>query len=145
MRAVAVLFAVLLAVAGCSETSTAPEKPEKETAPPERSAAEPTREPVGEPTATASTSTSPATTPASVASAESGGSVGPDMSRFNNFQCRMNTYALEQGMDTEESEAFGTELGNRLVDDTEAGGDKDLGDVMDDMGVPSYEEECGTL
>jgi hypothetical protein len=38
-------------------------------------------------------------------------------------------------MSAQESEAFGTEMGNRLADDIAAGGDKD-------MGVPAYEEEC---
>ncbi len=45
-------------------------------------------------------------------------------------------------MSAQESEAFGTEMGNRLADDIEAGGDKDMGDILDDMGVPAYEEEC---
>ena len=45
-------------------------------------------------------------------------------------------------MSAQESEAFGTEMSNRLADDIEAGGDKDMGDILDDMGVPAYEEEC---
>ena len=57
-------------------------------------------------------------------------------------QCRGETYSIEQGMSAQESEAFGTEMGNRLADDIEAGGDKDMGDILDDMGVPAYKEEC---
>jgi hypothetical protein len=33
-------------------------------------------------------------------------------------------------------------LGNRIADDIEAGGDKDANDILDEMGVPTYDEEC---
>jgi hypothetical protein len=61
---------------------------------------------------------------------------------FYEWNCRGETYVIEQGMSAQESEAFGTEMGNRLADDIEAGGDKDMGDILDEMGVPAYEEEC---
>lgn len=47
-------------------------------------------------------------------------------------------------MTAEESEAFSTEMGNRLADDIEAGGDKDMGDILGEMGVPAYEEQRST-
>ena len=98
---------------------------------------------------------------ASVASAQSSGSAGSeatsggpalpsvdasasvDTSRMDNFDCRIQAHALEEGMDAQASTAFGDEMADRLIEDMEAGGNKDVGDILDDMGVPAYEEDCG--
>jgi len=45
-------------------------------------------------------------------------------------------------MSEAEATAFGEYLGNRIADDIEAGGDKDANDILDEMGVPTYDEEC---
>ncbi len=45
-------------------------------------------------------------------------------------------------MDEAEATAFREDLGNRLADDIEAGGDRDSNDILDEMGVPTYHEEC---
>ena len=64
---------------------------------------------------------------------------GPE---FYEWQCRGDTYIAERGMSEAEATAFGEYLGNRLADDIEAGGDKDANDILDEMGVPTYDEEC---
>ena len=62
---------------------------------------------------------------------------------FYRMQCRMDTYAAEQNMDDQDANRFADELADRLIEDMEAGGHKDVDDIMDDMGVPAYEAECG--
>ncbi len=62
---------------------------------------------------------------------------------FYRMQCRMDTYAVDQNMDKQEANEFADELADRLIGDMEAGGSKDVDDIMDDMGVPSYESQCG--
>lgn len=57
-------------------------------------------------------------------------------------QCRMNTYIMEQDMDKPEEKVFTDEMADILVEDIEAGGDKDVNDAMDEMGVPAYEDVC---
>jgi hypothetical protein len=148
MRAVAVLFAVLLAIAGCSQPSQAPEQGEKEdvaraveetpaTTPPSVQGAE------GGVAAPASGSSGAEVTSEGSALPTVNASASVDTSRMQNFDCRIQAHALEEGMDAQESEAFADEMGDRLVEDMEAGGDKDVGDILDDMGVPAYEEQCG--
>lgn len=66
----------------------------------------------------------------------------PKTPEFNEWNCRGDAYMAEQGMDAAEQEAFANELADRLIEDIEAGGDKKMGDIMDEMGVPAY-EECG--
>ena len=66
----------------------------------------------------------------------------PKTSEFHEWNCRADTYIAEQGMSEAEVSAFGEELGNRLADDIEAGRDNDMSDILDDMGVPAYEEQC---
>ena len=66
----------------------------------------------------------------------------PKTSEFHEWNCRGDTYIAEQGMSEAEVSAFGEELGNRLADDIEAGRDNDMSDILDDMGVPAYEEQC---
>ncbi len=61
---------------------------------------------------------------------------------FYENECRMRTYAVEQGMASAESTAFANEIADALADDIEAGGDKDLGEVLDELGVPAYEDVC---
>jgi hypothetical protein len=58
-------------------------------------------------------------------------------------ECRMNAYIADENMSDAEEDAFIDEMADRLTVDIEAGGDKDVDDVMDEMGVPAYEEECG--
>ncbi len=70
-------------------------------------------------------------------------SASVDTSRMENFDCRIQTYAIEEGMDAQGSQVFAEEMADRLVEDMEAGGNKDVGDILDDMGVPAYEEQCG--
>ena len=146
MRAAAVLFAVLLAVAGCSQSVPAPEQGEKEIAPPESPA--PTEEPTEELAeesviAPASGSAGAEITSEGSALPSVNASASVDTSRMQNFDCRIQAHALEGGMGAQESEAFANEMADRLVEDMEAGGDKDVGDILDDMDVPAYEEQCG--
>lgn len=61
---------------------------------------------------------------------------------FYAWQCRGDTYAAGRNMDQAEYDAFANELADRLGDDIESGGSKDMNDILDDMGVPAYEEQC---
>lgn len=59
------------------------------------------------------------------------------------FQCRMRAYVLKNNMSEAEIEAISEEIADRMISDIEAGGHKDVGDIMDDMGVPKYIAQCG--
>ncbi len=61
---------------------------------------------------------------------------------FYEWNCWGETYIFQQGMSETEATAFAEEMADRLGDDIEAGGDKDMNDILDDMSVPAYEEEC---
>jgi hypothetical protein len=63
-------------------------------------------------------------------------------SEFNESKCRAETYVAEQNMSKAERTAFGVEMVDRLAEDIEADGHKHMEDILDDMGVPAYEEEC---
>ena len=132
-------------MAGCSQPSQAPEQGEKETAPPESPTPtkEPTEEFVEESVVTPASGSAGAEVTSVPALPSVNASASVDTSRMDNFDCRIQAYVLEEGMDAQASEAFGEEMGNLLVEDMEAGGDKDVGDILDDMGVPAYEDQCG--
>ena len=44
-------------------------------------------------------------------------------------------------MSEAEATAFAEELADRLGDDIESGGNKDMNDILDDTRVPAYENE----
>ena len=139
---VLLILAVFGALYGCGQPSAPPEQPENESA--ENAAVEPTPTPAPTPETTMLAKpeyTSPEPTSSATASAQATG-IQPTP-EFYAWQCRGDTYAAEQGMSQAEYDAFGTEMGNRLADDIEAGGNKDMNDILDDMGVPSYPDECG--
>jgi hypothetical protein len=83
------------------------------------------------------------------ASATAGGSASAEATgleptpAYYRAECRMNTYIADENMDKAEENAFVDEIADRLIQDIEADGNKNVNDVMDDMGVPAYEAECG--
>ena len=111
---VLLMLVVLMALYGCGQsTSTAPEQG-GEDAGEKRPEATPKPEPTG---------------------------IQPS-SEFNEWKCRAETYVAEQNMSEAERTAFGVEMVDRLAEDVEADGHKHMEDILDDMGVPAYEEEC---
>jgi hypothetical protein len=63
-------------------------------------------------------------------------------SEFNAWNCRAETYVAEQNMSEAERAAFGVEIVDRLAEDVQVDGHKHMEDILDDMGVPAYEEQC---
>ncbi len=63
-------------------------------------------------------------------------------SEFNEWNCRAETYVTEQDMSEARRTAFGVEMVDRLAEDVKVDGRKRMEDILDDMGVPAYEEEC---
>jgi hypothetical protein len=63
-------------------------------------------------------------------------------SEFNEWNCRAETYVTEQKMSEAKRTAFGVEMVDRLAEDIKVDGHKHMGDILDDIGVPAYEEEC---
>ena len=62
---------------------------------------------------------------------------------FNEWNCRAESYVVEQKMSEAETTAFAEEMADRLGDVIEAGGPIHMEDILDDMGVPAYEDVCG--
>ena len=63
-------------------------------------------------------------------------------SEFNEWNCRAENYVTEQKMSEAKRTAFGVEMVDRLAEDIKVDGHKHMEDILDDMGVPAYEEEC---
>ena len=63
-------------------------------------------------------------------------------SEFDEWNCRAETYVTEQNMSEAQRTAFGVEMVDRLAEDVRVDGHKHMEDILDDMGVPAYEEEC---
>jgi hypothetical protein len=132
-----VLLAIAMFVFGCSQpgeapSSDRPEKDAREKVTEEAAVITPTPEPtaVEETTYVASESAT---------AAPSSASASPNAA----FNCRILAYVAEENMSEAEAADFSEEIANRMVEDMDAGGHKDMGDIMDDMGVPAYKEECG--
>jgi hypothetical protein len=63
-------------------------------------------------------------------------------SEFHEWNCRAETYVTQQNMSEAQRTAFGVEMVDRLAEDVRVDGHKHMEDILDDMGVPAYEEAC---
>jgi hypothetical protein len=57
--------------------------------------------------------------------------------------CRMQTYIFKENMSRAEAEDFTARVTYRVQANLNGGGDKNLGDILDDLDVPAYDFLCG--
>ena len=57
--------------------------------------------------------------------------------------CRKLIHISKEGMSKAEVEDFRARITDRVQANLNGGGDKNLGEILDDMGVPAYEDLCG--
>lgn len=59
------------------------------------------------------------------------------------LSCRMQTYIFKEDMSKAEVEAFTSRITSRVQANLNGGDDKNLGDILDDIDVPTYKGLCG--
>jgi hypothetical protein len=59
------------------------------------------------------------------------------------IDCRMQTYIFKENMSRAEAEDFTARVTYRVQANLNGGGDKNLGDILDDLDVPAYDFLCG--
>ena len=57
--------------------------------------------------------------------------------------CRMQTHIFEEDMSRAEARVFSARVTYRVQANLNGGGDKNLGDILDDLDVPAYDSLCG--
>jgi hypothetical protein len=57
--------------------------------------------------------------------------------------CRMQTYIFKEGMSRAETKDFTARVTYRVQANLNGGGEKNLGDILDDLNVPAYNLRCG--
>jgi hypothetical protein len=57
--------------------------------------------------------------------------------------CQMQTYIFKENMSRAEAEDFTARVTYRVQANLNGGGDKNLGDILDDLDVPAYDFLCG--
>jgi len=76
----------------------------------------------------------------SVQAGTSAGATG-DVDQYR-VDCRMQTYIFKENMSRTETKDFSARVSLRVQANLN-GGDKDLGDILDDLDVPAYDFLCG--
>jgi hypothetical protein len=59
------------------------------------------------------------------------------------LNCRMQTYVIKEDLSKAEVRDFTARITYRVVANLDGSGNKDLGEILDDMGIPPYEDLCG--
>ena len=77
----------------------------------------------------------------SVQAGTSAGATG-DVDQYR-VDCRMQTYIFNENMSRTETKDFSARVSLRVQANLNGGGDKDLGDILDDLDVPAYDFLCG--
>jgi hypothetical protein len=57
--------------------------------------------------------------------------------------CRMQTYIFKENMSRSEARDFTARVTYQVQANLNGGGDKNLGDILDDLNVPAYDFLCG--
>jgi hypothetical protein len=57
--------------------------------------------------------------------------------------CRMQTHIFKEEMSRTEARDFKVRIAYRVQANLNGGDDKNLGDIMDDLDVPTYKGLCG--
>ena len=82
-----------------------------------------------------------ATDSSSVRASAPAGAVGD--AQHLNLNCREQTYIVKEGMGKAETEHFVARITDRVLANLDGSGNKNMGEILDDIGVPSYEDFCG--
>ncbi len=78
-------------------------------------------------------------TPVQVAASDSAmGNVGP-----YRLDCRMQVHIFKEDMSKSEVKDFDSRITYRVQANLNGGGDKNLGDILDEIDVPTYKGLCG--
>ena len=59
------------------------------------------------------------------------------------LNCRMQTHIVKENMNEAEAKAFTARVTYRVVANLDGSGNKDMGEILDDIDVPAYEGICG--
>jgi hypothetical protein len=78
--------------------------------------------------------------PSVQAGSSAGASGGVDHYRVD---CRMQTHIFKEAMSRAEARDFTARVTYRVQANLNGGGDKNLGDILDDLDVPAYDFLCG--
>ena len=74
--------------------------------------------------------------------ASTSASVTGDAEQYR-LSCRMQTYIFKEDMSKAEVKDFTSRITYRVQANLNGGGNKNLGDLLDDIDVPAYEGLCG--
>jgi hypothetical protein len=77
----------------------------------------------------------------SVQAGSSAGASG-DVDHYR-VDCRMQTHIFKEDMSRAEARDFTARITYRVQANLNGGGDKNLGDILDDLNVPAYDSLCG--
>jgi hypothetical protein len=74
--------------------------------------------------------------------AGSSAGAGGDVDHYR-VDCRMQTHIFKEDMSRAEARDFTARVTYRVQANLNGGGDKNLGDILDDLDVPVYDSLCG--
>jgi hypothetical protein len=61
----------------------------------------------------------------------------------NGLDCRMQTHIFKEDMSRVEAKDFTARVTHRVQANLNGGGEKNLGDILDDLDIPTYDILCG--
>ncbi|CAA9464297.1 MAG: hypothetical protein AVDCRST_MAG58-3068 [uncultured Rubrobacteraceae bacterium] len=62
---------------------------------------------------------------------------------YYRIDCRMQTHIFKENMSRAEAKDFAARITYRVQANLNGGGDKNLGDILDELNVPAYDTLCG--
>ena len=62
---------------------------------------------------------------------------------YYKVECRMQTHIVKEDMSKAEVKDFTSRITDRVQANLNGGGDKNLGDILDDLRIPAYDTLCG--
>ena len=62
---------------------------------------------------------------------------------YYKVECRMQTHIVKGDMSKAEVKDFTSRITDRVQANLNGGGDKNLGDILDDLKIPAYDMLCG--
>jgi hypothetical protein len=62
---------------------------------------------------------------------------------YYKVECRMQTHIVKEELSKAEVKDFTSRITDRVQANLNGGGDKNLGDILDDLRIPAYDTLCG--
>jgi len=62
---------------------------------------------------------------------------------YYRLDCRMQTHIFKENMSRAEAKDFTARITYRVQANLNGGGDKNLGDILDELNIPAYDTLCG--